>query len=155
MTTDTTLLEGRRAKKRTQPPITLSTADEERLFTLATATARRNPEVAAHLLREIDRARIVPPGRMPPDVVAMHSHVEFRDGGTGTVSRVQLVYPHEADIEAGRVSVLTLVGAGLIGMTAGRSISWPTLQGKERELTVLRVSPKPFAETDRLARSRE
>ncbi|WP_207539563.1 nucleoside diphosphate kinase regulator [Sabulicella rubraurantiaca] len=153
MNTEPTTLVARRTKKLAQPPITLSATDEERLSSLAAAVARRSPEVAEHLLREIDRARIVPPGRVPPDVVAMHSHVEYRDGGTGTVRRVQIVYPHEADIEAGRVSVLTLVGAGLIGMAAGRSILWPTLQGRERELTVLRVSPQPFEVGERLAES--
>jgi regulator of nucleoside diphosphate kinase len=127
------------------PPVTLSSADEERLSRLATAAARRSPEVAELLLEEIDRARLVPPEKMPADVVAMHSHVEYRDEATGATHRVQLVYPHEADISCGRVSVLTLVGAALLGLPSGRSILWPTQAGRERLLTVLRVSPQPFA----------
>ena len=148
MNSETLPLPSRRGGKQAKPPITLSTADEERLSGLAASISRRDPELAGHLLSEIDRARLLPPGRMPPDVVAMHSHVEYRDGGTGTVRRVQLVYPHEADIAAGRVSVLTLVGTALLGMAAGRSILWPTQQGHERVLTVLRVSPEPFGITD-------
>jgi hypothetical protein len=36
------------------PPIAVSTADEGRLSRLATAAARRSPEVAERLLGEID-----------------------------------------------------------------------------------------------------
>lgn len=134
----------RRATKPIDPPLILSTVDEGRLSRLAMAASHRVPDVAQRLLGEIDRARLLPPEKMPPDVVSMHSHVEYRDTATGSVRRVQLVYPNEADIAAGRVSVLTLVGAALLGLAAGRSILWPTLQGHERVLTVLRVSPQPF-----------
>ncbi|MCO6417649.1 nucleoside diphosphate kinase regulator [Siccirubricoccus sp. KC 17139] len=135
---------GRRATAHAAPPIILSTADEERLSRLAAAASQRSPEVAERLLGEIDRARLLPPEKMPPDVVAMHSYVEYSDEATGVVRHVQLVYPHEADIASGRISVLTLVGAALLGLSAGRSIRWPTQQGHERVLTVLRVSPQPF-----------
>ncbi len=126
------------------PPITLCSADEERLSSLATAAAQRSPEVARRLLEEIDRARLLPPEEMPANVVAMHAHVEYRDEATGATQRVQLVYPHEADIARGRISVLTLVGAGLIGLAEGQSILWPTQDGRERVLTVLRVSREAF-----------
>ncbi len=129
-----------------RPPITLSAAEEERLSGLADAAARRSPEVAELLLEEIGRARLVPSGKVPPDVVAMYSHLEYRDEATGATRFVQLVYPHEADIAQGRISVLTLVGAALLGVAAGSSILWPTQDGRERRLTVLRVSPRPFAE---------
>jgi regulator of nucleoside diphosphate kinase len=112
------------------------------------AASHRVPEVAERLLGEIDRARLLPPEKMPHDVVAMHSHVEYRDAATGSVRRVQLVYPNEADIASGRISVLTLVGTALLGLSAGRSILWPTQQGHERVLTALRVSPQPFETAD-------
>jgi regulator of nucleoside diphosphate kinase len=53
---------------------------------------------------------------------------------------VQLVYPAEADIEAGRISILTPIGAGLIGLREGQSILWPDREGRERRLTVVRVT---------------
>jgi regulator of nucleoside diphosphate kinase len=135
----------RPATARIDPPITLSTADEGRLSRLAMAALQRSPELAERLLGEIDRARLLPQEKMPTDVVAMHSHVEYRDAATGATHCVQLVYPNEADIASGRISVLTLVGAALLGLAAGQSILWPTQQGRERVLTVLRVSPQPFA----------
>jgi regulator of nucleoside diphosphate kinase len=52
---------------------------------------------------------------------------------------VQLVYPRQADIAFGRVSVLTLIGAGLIGMRRGQSIDWPDRKGRCRRLRILDV----------------
>jgi regulator of nucleoside diphosphate kinase len=71
----------------------------------------------------------------------MGSEAEFRDDATGQVRRVTLVYPQEADLEAGKISVLTPIGAALIGLSAGQSIEWHTLRGERRSLTVLRVNP--------------
>jgi regulator of nucleoside diphosphate kinase len=52
-----------------------------------------------------------------------------------------LVYPEEADITAGRLSVLTPVGVALIGLRKGQTITWITPSGKPRNLTVMRVEP--------------
>ncbi len=122
-----------------QPQVFLSTADFGRLEALAAASLDKFPAAAGLLLKEIDRAEVRPQAELPPDVVAMHSHVHFRDEATGAVRRVQIVYPHEADIEAGRISVLTLIGAALIGLQAGQSIDSPTVDGQTRALTVLGV----------------
>jgi len=52
---------------------------------------------------------------------------------------VTLVYPAEADISQGRISVLTPVGTALIGLRSGGSITWETPAGEARQLTVLAV----------------
>lgn len=122
-----------------QPQVFLSTADFGRLEALAAASLDKFPAAAGLLLKEIDRAEVRPQTELPPDVVAMHSRVRFRDEATGAVRRVQIVYPHEADIAAGRISVLTLIGAALIGLQAGQSIDCPTVDGQTRALTVLGV----------------
>lgn len=126
------------------PAITVSIEEANRLASLAELASRSSPEVVHLLLDEIDRAELLPRGDMPTDVVAMHMHVEYRDDETSATRRIQLVYPHEADITRGMVSVLTLVGAGLIGLSAGQSILWPKQDGRKRSLTVLRVSPRPL-----------
>ncbi len=122
-----------------RPPVVLSAEDHARLVALAEVMVRRSPLVARLLLEEADRAEVVPAGHLPPDVVALGSRVEFRDAATGETRWVQLVLPGEADIDQGRISVLSLVGAGLVGLTAGDSIDWPTQDGRLRRLTVLRV----------------
>ena len=72
-------------------------------------------------------------------VVGMESEVIFKDDATGVQKQVTLVYPKSADIEAGRISVLTPIGAALIGLAAGQAISFPTPSGELRSLTVVEV----------------
>ena len=56
-----------------------------------------------------------------------------------------LVYPGEADIEQGKISILTPIGAALIGLSKGQSIDWATRTGEIRRLTVLEVREAAFA----------
>jgi regulator of nucleoside diphosphate kinase len=126
-----------------RPPLLMSAEDHARLVALAAVTTRRNPLVARLLTEEADRADVVPAGRVPAGVVAVGSMVEFRDEATGEARQVQVVLPGEADIAEGRISVLSLVGAGLIGLSQGQSIDWPTQDGRLRRLTVLGVEAPP------------
>jgi regulator of nucleoside diphosphate kinase len=91
------------------------------------------------LLGEIDRAAICERSDIPADVVTMGSKVTFRDEKNHTERTVRLVYPAEADISAGRMSILTPVGAGLIGLSVGQSINWPDRGGIEHRLTIVAV----------------
>ena len=126
-----------------RPPVHLIDRERDRLLDLALSVEARLPDVSALLQAEIDRAKVHPPGKLPPGVVSMHATVEFVDEGSGTRRTVQLVWPHEADIAAGRVSILTPVGAGLIGLAEGRSILCPDRMGHERALTIVKVTPAP------------
>ncbi|MGE0717584.1 MAG: nucleoside diphosphate kinase regulator [Alphaproteobacteria bacterium] len=123
----------------TLPPIVLGDADHDILSNLADACAAAMPDVASYLARELDRARVVPDARVPDDVVALGSALSYRDETTGAERRVTLVRPGEEDIAAGRISVMTPVGAALIGLAAGQSITWETRRGAPRTLTVLGV----------------
>jgi regulator of nucleoside diphosphate kinase len=53
---------------------------------------------------------------------------------------VTLVYPPDADVTEGKISVLTPVGAALIGLSVSQSIEWQTPSGGWRSLTVLKVA---------------
>ena len=57
----------------------------------------------------------------------------------GVERTLQLVYPQAADIEAERISILSLVGAGLLGLRTGQSIMWPDRAGKQRLLRIVDV----------------
>ncbi|QFU16547.1 nucleoside diphosphate kinase regulator [Microvirga thermotolerans] len=122
-----------------RPPIAIRANDHERLLKLAEVAAGRMPEVAEYLLTELERARVVPPDTEKPSLVVMGSTVTFRDEQTGRTERVTLVYPDQADIDRKRISVLTPIGAALIGLSEGQSILWPTRTGKEHRLQVLKV----------------
>ena len=119
---------------KTRPPIQLSETDADRLFLLL----EHAPADAGGLRQELERAQVR--AKVPDTVVAMNSTVEFRDDAHGATRTVQLVYPKEADIGANKVSVLSPVGAGLIGLKAGQSIQWPDRDGRLRALRVLKVS---------------
>ncbi len=119
------------------PPIALTARDVERLDRLASSAARQ--PAAAFLAREIARAEILPDGGAQPDLVMMGSMAHFRDEETGKARWVTLVYPQDADMSDGRLSVLTPIGAALIGLRAGQSIAFTTPAGSARSLTVLAV----------------
>jgi len=125
-----------------EPPIVLDAAYSERLEALA-ATAMRGPaaELGDRLMREVARATVLPSADVPGDVVNIGSEVTFRDEVTGREQTVTIALPEGADIAQRRVSVLTPIGAALIGLRAGASIGWETRQGEERRLTVLAVRP--------------
>lgn len=128
------------ARAHARPPIILSETDAQRLSALAIQKEAAAPEAAGLLLDELERAQVRPDDRVPADVVGMNSTVEFVDEAHGQSRTVQLVYPAEADIAEGRISVLTPIGAGLIGLSAGQSILWPDRDGNKRALKVLRVA---------------
>ena len=127
-----------------KPPIHLIDTDYDVIADLALSIERRSPELSKLLLDEINRAEIHERGALPPDIVTIGSRVEFMDVDTGAKRLVQLVLPVDADIEAGRVSILTSVGAGLIGLRKGQSIDWPCPSGRPRVLRILEVGqPSP------------
>ena len=130
------------AKTTRRPSIHMIDAEADALTTLALSVETRMPEVSELLLDEIGRAKIHTSGRIGADVVTMHSTVEFIDEGSGAERTIELVYPREADISNGRISILTPVGAGLIGLRTGQSILWPDRDGRERKLTIVNVRHK-------------
>lgn len=130
----------RRAKGK-KPPIKMTRLDHERLIKLAEVAADRMPEVSDYLFTELERARIISIGTVDPALVTMGSTVTFRDEETGRTERVTLVFPEQANIDEKRISILTPIGAALIGLSAGQSITWPTRSGAEHRLHVVSVEP--------------
>ncbi|MPZ31295.1 MAG: nucleoside diphosphate kinase regulator [Rhodospirillales bacterium] len=125
-------------RTRSVPQIIVSNADYERLTDLATASLERLPEVANELLSEMDRAKVVQDGSVPDDVVRMGSTVTFKSDD-GNIRTFKLVYPAEESLDEHRISVMTPVGAALIGLAEGQSISWAARDGRRHELTVEKV----------------
>ena len=124
----------------TDPRMTLSHEDAERLAQLlASIQTPRDPEVVARLEHELGRARIVAAAQIPRDVVTMHARVVFENLDDGRRRVVTLVYPGQADIASGRVSVLSAVGSALLGLARGEEIAWPLPRGRMGHLKVLEV----------------
>lgn len=127
------------AGKLRKPKIVIGQSEYERLLNLASAADERLEDVAEELMAELDRAKIVPDGRVGDDVVRMGSEARY-SSESGEARTVTLVYPGEADISSGRVSILTPIGVALIGLSAGSSINWRARDGRLHQMTVLSVS---------------
>lgn len=120
-----------------QPRIVLSEDDHRVLIALALTGS----DAADDLLHEVERARVVPTPKLGTSVVRMGSTVTYRPEN-GAERTVQLVYPADADIAQGKISVLTPVGTALVGLDVGQSITWETRGGQKHVLTVLAVQPQ-------------
>jgi regulator of nucleoside diphosphate kinase len=136
MTTEKTVTT---ARSHVKPAIILSAKDYDRLSTLAHAARNRLPDLASELAEEIGRAHVLGRDEIADHFVGMNDDVEFRDDTVGRVRQITLVYPDEANISQGKISVMTPVGTALIGLRAGHSITWETPLGETRHLTVLSV----------------
>ena len=108
---------------------------------------RRHPAALA-LMDELNRADVRAPDRMPDNVVTMHSRVECEDELTGEHHRLTLVYPHEANVETGRVSVLAPVGSALLGLAIGQTIDWHAPGNRPLRLRVTAIDYQPEARGD-------
>jgi regulator of nucleoside diphosphate kinase len=66
----------------------------------------------------------------------MNSRVVCSDAVSGERSVQSVVYPEDADAEAGRFSVLTAAGMALLGPSVGQTIEWDEPGGTARRLRV-------------------
>ncbi|MEQ8445188.1 MAG: nucleoside diphosphate kinase regulator [Pelagibacterium sp.] len=120
------------------PRLVLGVEDHRKLMTMAAGISGPMADVADKLMSELDRARVVARAKLPDTAVRMGSVVSFTttDGFNRTF---KLVFPGEADISSGKVSVLTPIGAALIGMREGQTIPWTARDGRQLALSVTRV----------------
>ncbi|MDD3609197.1 MAG: nucleoside diphosphate kinase regulator [Halothiobacillaceae bacterium] len=126
------------------PPITLSTLDYERLEALLDQPQWRGNPQSERLRQEMERAELVEPQGVPPTLVTMNSTLRCMDLNTREERCFTLVYPRDADADAGRVSVLAPLGSALLGLSVGQSIHWPVPEGV-RHLRVEGLDYQPEA----------
>lgn len=131
-------------KSQRKPPIVIGDVDHERLALLASGAADRFPDVADELMAELDRAKVKPQAKLDDTIIQMGSKVTFSTAVDGAKT-VTLVFPANADIASGRISILTPIGAALIGLTEGQSIAWTDRNGHQHQLTIETVKPPEAA----------
>jgi regulator of nucleoside diphosphate kinase len=102
------------------PPIALTASDYPRLEQLARTAARQGDLDAMFLLAEINRAEIVPDdSRDIGSIVTMGAWVTFwMDWGIPRKT-VKLVWPEDRTSDLARISVLSGLGAALLGLRTG------------------------------------
>ncbi len=131
-----------RAKK-----IFITEADRRRLGELIRVAiefgghARKDLEL---LVQELSRAEVVEPREIKPDVVTMNSRVLLKDVSTEEEMEYTLVFPQDANVDAGAISVLAPIGTAILGYSAGDVIEWPVPEGMRR-IRVEKVVYQPEA----------
>ena len=99
------------------------------------------------LNEELDRGHVIPRDEVPKGIVTMHSRVRVRDLDEDEPETYTLVYPDDADINAGRLSVLAPLGTALLGRRVGDVVEFDVPAGTRR-LKVERVLYQPEAAGD-------
>jgi regulator of nucleoside diphosphate kinase len=130
--------------------IQITQGDMEKLKRLI--EARRNTRTLDQdnlgmLAQELERAEIVPPANISMDAVTMHSRVLVRDLNSGIESSYTPVFPQDADIAQGKISILAPIATALLGYREGDEIEWPTPGGRRR-LKIIKVLYQPEAAGD-------
>ena len=119
----------------TQRQIIITSVDRDRLRDLLASEFVKviGPiEYLDHLKAELRRAQIVPPEKAPRNVVTMNSLVALRDVASGELETYTLVFPEDADIAQGRLSVLAPVGTAMLGQRIGDELKWRVPKGWRR-----------------------
>lgn len=120
------------------PQITVTDKDMKHLRVRASGSG-----VPASLLDELERAQVVAASEAPPSLVKMNSSVRFEELTTGKRRAVTLVYPENADVSAGRISIFSPVGAALLGLSEGQEIEWELPHGRIARFRVAEVFGHP------------
>jgi regulator of nucleoside diphosphate kinase len=105
------------------------------------------PEIADYL----ELAELVLPRDIHPDRVSMYSKVEIEDSRSANRQELVLCYPADAEPAAGFISVLSPVGAGLLGLRLGATASWNTPNGDQCRAKVTAILFQPEASGDYLS----
>jgi regulator of nucleoside diphosphate kinase len=134
----------------THRKIYVTRQDHQRLTNMLEEALARNSRDSAflkELARELALAEAVEPKDVPPDVVTMNSRVVLQDVESGEQMDYTLVFPEKADIEQGRLSVVSPIGTAILGYAKGDTLSWHT-PGGPRKLQILDIPYQPEAAGD-------
>lgn len=91
----------------------------------------RGAEHLEGLERELNRSVRIS-ARRTPDIITMRSKAHLVDLDTGEELVYTLVFPNEADIRQGKISVLAPIGTAMLGYRVGDVFEWPVPDGVRR-----------------------
>ncbi len=126
-----------------KPQIVLSSLDVDRIEALIAAMPASVFPGKMELQAELDRADVVAPEDIPPNVVTMNSTVKFLIVETGKEFCLTLVYPRDMDGSADKISILAPVGSALLGLAVGDELAWPGPGGKAMTVQVKEIVYQP------------
>lgn len=137
------------ARTRTTKQIVITENDHDRLNEVIESPRYRATHAASLILLrdKLKQGATVSAYDVPKGAVTMHSQMRVRDLRTGEAETYTLVYPDEADINLGRLSVLAPMGIALLGTKVGQVVRFDTPAGTRR-LKVMRIVYQPEAMGD-------
>ena len=74
------------------------------------------------LQKVLEYSRVIDPDALPKDRVSLLSRVEFTNLTTNKRMTFQIVSPHEMNLEAGKISLKSPIGAALMGKKVGEIV---------------------------------
>ena len=125
--------------------IYISQSDAEQIRELlrdAENKGYRGSHYIQELKAELQRAEIISQDDLVPNVITMNSMAELLDVVTGERMQLTLVFPDQADVGSGKISVLAPIGAAMLGYQVGDIFEWDTPDGK-RTLKVEKIINRP------------
>jgi regulator of nucleoside diphosphate kinase len=125
------------------PHIVVSERDAERLEALLAKLPPGSFPGKEALEAELERAELVAPEEVPPDVVTMNSTIRFRVESSDEEFTLRLVYPKDVDESGGTISVLAPVGSALLGLKQGDEIEWPRPGGGTLKVKLVEIVYQP------------
>ena len=126
-----------------KPQIILSSLDVDRIEALLAVIPASAFPGKAELQAELDRADVVDPQDIPPQVVTMNSTVRFSMVETGKEFCLTLVYPRDMDGSADKLSIFAPVGSALLGLSVDDELAWPGPGGKSMTVQVKDIVYQP------------
>lgn len=84
------------------------------------------------LQKVLEHARVIDPAALPKDRVSLLSRVEFTNLSTNTRMTLEIVSPHEMNLEAGKISLKSPIGAALMGKKVGETVEAKVPSGVQR-----------------------
>lgn len=137
------------------PPVAIPRGDLPQLDCAVREAGEEERRVADFLLSEMERAEIVEDDAVPEETVRLNQWVTYRvDWGMPAESRV-LVLPEDFRNPASQVSVLSPIGAALLGLKAGAQMPYHDLEGRLHLGTAENLNPPVGVALFRAVRPRD
>ncbi len=111
-------------------PVILTEEDYKLLKPYVDKLPDRNEEMS--LAHELKRAVIVTKDAFPKHCIKLNSRVSILDLDTQKVLEFTIVMPEHADIKQNKISVITPMGAALIGFRKSEEVRWKVPAGLKR-----------------------
>jgi len=130
--------------------IFITTFDKQRLEEMLAVAGEfnyRDRQDLKSLRAELEQAKVVESRKIPPTVVTMNSKLRFRDLDGGAETEVTLVFPADANFDAGRLSVMSPIGTAMLGYAEGDVIEWAVPAGTRR-IQIEKILYQPEASGD-------